>query len=121
MVKFIPTPSIIKAAGTVPKEIREFFGRVNSGTSDISIAHMKSPQGWEEPGQRPAFDEYTLVLKGILNVETKTDTLSICAGQAIMISKDEWVKYATPHKGGAEYIAVCTPAFSVDIVNRDLI
>ena len=119
MAIFIPAPSIISAAGTLPKKISEFIGRVNSGTPGISIAHMKSPQGWEEPGQTPAFDEYTIVLKGSLKVETRTETFSVCAGQALMAIKGEWIKYSTPDKEGAEYIAVCIPAFSIDHVNRD--
>jgi hypothetical protein len=119
MAHFINSPSIIKAAGTKEKIIKEFFGHVNSKTSEVSIAHMKSPEGWEEPGQCPKFNEYTVVLKGRLRINTKRDEFEVSEGQGIMTSKDEWVKYSTPFKGGAEYIAVCLPAFSPDIVNRD--
>jgi mannose-6-phosphate isomerase-like protein (cupin superfamily) len=119
MAQFILTPSIIKAAGNKEKIIREFFGHVNSKTSEVSIAHMTSPEGWEEPGQTPKFNEYTVVLKGKLKINTKYEEFVVCEGQAIMTSKDEWVRYSTPFKGGAEYIAVCHPAFSPDIVHRD--
>ena len=120
MAIIIESPTIVKAAGNKPKEIREYFGRVNSSTDILSIAHMKSPGGWEEPGQTPEFDEYTVVLKGTLQVETKDAKLLVKAGQAILLNKGEWVRYSTPGKDGAEYIAVCLPAFSPDIVNRDL-
>lgn len=119
MAQFIKTPTIIKAAGNKEKIIREFFGKVNSKTDEVSIAHMKSPEGWEEPGQCPEFNEYTIVLKGKLKIITKKEEFFVVEGQGIMISKDEWVKYSTPFKGGAEYIAVCLPAFSPDIVRRD--
>jgi len=119
MAELIETPSIVKAAGNKPKEIREYIGRVNSSTEEISIACMKSPGGWQEPAQTPDFNEYTLVLKGILRVETKENTLEVKAGQAVLVRKGEWVHYSTPYKSGAEYIAVCLPAFSPDIVNRD--
>jgi len=119
MAQFIKSPSIIKAAGNKEKIIREFFGRVNSKTSEVSIAHMTSPVGWEEPGQCPEFNEYTIVLKGKLRITTKFEEIDISEGQGIMTAKDEWVKYSTPFKGGAEYIAVCLPAFSPDIVHRD--
>ncbi len=119
MTRLIPAPSIIKAAGNKPKEIREYIGRVNSGTSDLSIAHMKSPQGWEEPGQAPEFDEYTIVLKGTIIVETTKEIITVSEGQAVIASRGEWVKYSTPFEGGAEYIAVCLPAFSIEKVNRD--
>ncbi len=120
MARIIPAPSIIKAAGNKPKEIREYIGRVNSHTSDLSIAHMKSTQGWKEPGQTPDFDEYTVVLKGTLKVETIEESIMVPANQAIIAPKGEWVRYSTPLAGGAEYIAVCFPAFSVDKVNRDV-
>jgi mannose-6-phosphate isomerase-like protein (cupin superfamily) len=119
MAKFINSPSVIKAAGNKEKIIKEFFGRVNSNTAEVSIAHMKSPEGWEEPGQCPKFNEYTVVLKGKLRVTNKREEFEISEGQGIMTAKDEWVKYSTPFKDGAEYIAVCIPAFSPDIVHRD--
>ena len=119
MTQFIKSPSIIKAAGTKEKIIREFFGHVNSKTSEVSIAHMTSPEGWMEPGQTPEFNEYTIVLKGKLKVTTKFEEIEISEGQGIMTVKDEWVKYSTPFKGGAEYIAVCLPAFSPETVHRD--
>jgi hypothetical protein len=119
MAQFIKSPSIIKAAGNKEKIIREFFGHVNSKTSEVSIAHMTSPEGWEEPGQCPEFNEYTVVLKGKLRITTKFEVIDISEGQGIMTAKDEWVKYSTPFKDGAEYIAVCLPAFSPDIVHRD--
>jgi mannose-6-phosphate isomerase-like protein (cupin superfamily) len=119
MAQFIKSPSIIKAAGNKEKIIREFFGHVNSKTSEVSIAHMTSPEGWVEPGQQPKFNEYTLVLKGKLRITTRDEQFEITAGQGIMTGKDEWVQYSTPFEGGAEYIAVCLPAFSPDIVRRD--
>ncbi len=119
MAVLIESPTIVKAAGNKPKEIREYFGLVNSSTDIISIAHMKSPGGWKEPGQTPEFDEYTLVLKGTLKVETKDSSYFVKTGQAIMLRKGEWVCYSTPDEAGAEYIAVCFPAFSPDTVNRD--
>ena len=119
MPDIIKAPTEIKAAGNKPKLIEEFIGRVNSGTGNISIAKMKSPEGWIEPGQTPEFDEYTIVLKGVLRVETKTESFDIEEGQAIISHKGEWVRYSSPSPGGAEYIAVCLPAFSPDTVNRD--
>ncbi len=119
MIKKINAPTIIEAAGNKPKRIEEFIGRVNSGTEDVSIARMKSPGGWVEPGQTPEFDEYTVVLKGILRVKTKDSTLDVRPGEAIIINAGEWVQYSTPNPEGAEYIAVCLPAFSPDIVHRD--
>ncbi len=119
MVQLIDSPSIIKAAGTKEKIIREFFGQVNSKTTDVSIAHMTSPEGWIEPGQCPDFNEYTVVLKGKLQVTTKNETYEVSEGQAIMTSKGEWVQYSTPFSGGADYIAICLPAFSPSIVHRD--
>ncbi|MGD8779739.1 MAG: cupin [Ignavibacteria bacterium] len=115
----IDKPAIIEAAGNKPKIIEEFFGRVNSKTGTLSIAKMTSPSGWIEPGQTPEFDEYTLVLKGVLNVKTKDSEIIVNAGEAILAQKGEWVQYSTPGEEGAEYIAVCLPAFSPDIVNRD--
>lgn len=119
MPRFIESPSVIEAAGNLPKRIEEFIGRVNSGDEGISIARMQSPQGWVEPGQRPEFDEYTLVLNGTLKVETEGDAVEVTAGQAIVCQKGEWVRYSTPYDGGAEYVAVCLPAFSPDTVHRD--
>jgi quercetin dioxygenase-like cupin family protein len=119
MAKLIKSPSIIKAAGNKEKIIQEFFGHVNSGTEEVSIAKMTSPEGWVEPGQSPGFNEYTVVLKGKLLIKTKSETFEINEGQGIFTSKDEWVQYSTPFEGGAEYIAVCVPAFSPDLVNRD--
>ena len=115
----IDKPSIIKAAGTKEKIIREIFGRVNSDDTAISIAHMTSPEGWEEPGQRPEFDEYTYVLSGKLRVEIEGEDFNIESGQAIQAKKGEWIRYSTPFSGGADYIAVCSPAFSIDTVHRD--
>jgi hypothetical protein len=119
MAQFIKSPSIIKAAGTKEKIIKEFFGNVNSLTSEVSIAQMKSPEGWEEPGQCPDFNEYTVVLKGKLKITTRTEEFLISEGQGIMTKKNEWVQYSTPFEGGAEYIAVCVPAFSPLLVKRD--
>jgi mannose-6-phosphate isomerase-like protein (cupin superfamily) len=119
MAQFIKSPSIIKAEGNKEKIIREFFGHVNSKTAEVSIAHMTSPEGWVEPGQKPEFNEYTLVLKGKLRITTRNEEFEVTAGQGIMTAKDEWVQYSTPFEGGAEYIAVCLPAFSPDLVHRD--
>ena len=120
MAQFIPHPSIITAAGTGNKIINEFFGRVNSGTGNVSIAHMISPAGWSEPGQTPEFDEYTVVLKGKLKVESRKETFIVTAGQAIIAARNEWVRYSTPLEDGAEYVAVCIPAFSPETVHRDV-
>lgn len=119
MTQIIKSPTIVKAAGNKLKVIEEFFGRMSTKSENISIARMKSPVGWEEPGQQPEFDEYTVVVRGNLQVETKKQTYDIQAGQAILIEKGEWVRYSTPHEGGAEYVAICLPAFSMDTVNRD--
>lgn len=119
MVRLIAQPTVIQAAGNKPKLIEEFIGRVNSQTSDVSIARMRSPGGWLEPGQTPQFDEYTLVLRGMLRVETKTGTVDVRAGQAVICAKGEWVRYSSPEEEGAEYVAVCLPAFSPDTVHRD--
>lgn len=115
----VAKPTVIAAAGTKPKSIEEHIGRVNSRTSDLSIAHMKSPAGWVEPGQRPEFDEYTLVLQGMLRVEYEGGTLDVRGGQAVIAHKGEWVRYSSPETGGADYIAVCLPAFSPNTVHRD--
>lgn len=115
----IDKPSVIEAAGTKPKLIEEFFGLVNSQTSEVSIARMNSPEGWQEPGQRPEFNEYTIVLKGKLLVQTEDEKFEISEGEAFLAEKDGWVRYSSPFPGGAEYIAVCLPAFSPNTVNRD--
>jgi len=117
-MKKISSPSIIKSVGNKPKVIEEYVGRVNSGTNSISIAKMSSPPGWKEPGQKPQFDEYTIVLRGTLKVESRTETLFIKEGEAVIVNSGEWVQYSTPNEG-AEYIAICLPAFSLDTVNRD--
>lgn len=119
MPKYFPQPTKIEAAGNKPKIILEHFGRVNSKHSAVSIAHMKSPGGWVEPGQRPEFDEYTVVLRGALQVEAEGETYQVKAGEAILTQKGEWVRYSTPSPEGAEYLAVCLPAFSPDTVHRD--
>ena len=119
MIQKIDKPSIIEAAGTGHKIIREYFGRVNSNTSEVSIAKMDSPQGWEEPGQCPKFNEYTIVLRGKIRIMTKSGEVIVKEGEGILTSAGEWVQYSTPFEGGAEYIAICLPAFSPDIVNRD--
>jgi mannose-6-phosphate isomerase-like protein (cupin superfamily) len=115
----IDKPTVIKAAGNKPKLIEEFVGRVNSKTDAVSIARMKSPTGWVEPGQTPEFDEYTIVFKGVLRVESREGTIDVNPGEAVIARKGEWVKYSTPGPEGAEYIAVCLPAFSPDSVHRD--
>ncbi len=119
MPTLITAPTQITAAGNKPKVIREYIGRVNSKTSAVSVAHMTSPTGWIEPGQRPQFDEYTLVLKGTLRVEHEQGTLDVAAGQAIITHAGEWVRYSTPEPEGADYIAICLPAFSMETVHRD--
>jgi mannose-6-phosphate isomerase-like protein (cupin superfamily) len=119
MPTIIKSCSKIECVGNIPKLIQEFIGRVNSKTDDISIAKMTSPSGWTEPGQTPEFDEYTFVLNGTLKVETKEGSYDIHQNEVIIAHKDEWVRYSTPYSEGAEYIAVCLPAFSPDTVNRD--
>ena len=119
MTSMIEKPSEIKAAGNRPKLIQEFIGLVNSDTSEVSIARMRSPEGWIEPGQRPEFDEYTVVLEGTLRVITEFDEFEVGKGQAFIASKGQWVQYSTPHPSGAVYIAVCLPAFSPLLVHRD--
>ncbi len=119
MPTLIPSASRIAAAGTKPKLIDEHIGRVNSGTTDVSVAHMRSPAGWIEPGQRPDFDEFTLVLRGALRVEHEGGALDVRAGQAVVTRRGEWIRYSTPDPLGAEYIAVCLPAFSPELVHRD--
>jgi mannose-6-phosphate isomerase-like protein (cupin superfamily) len=120
MPTLIPGPTVVAAAGTRPKRIEEFVGRVNTATAAVSIARMLSPPGWAEPGQRPAFDEYTLVLAGRLRVEAEDGSaLEVRAGQAVATRAGEWVRYSTPEPEGAEYVAVCLPAFTPDTVHRD--
>jgi len=119
MPTLISQPTRITAAGNKPKLIDEYIGRVNSKTEGVSIAHMRSPQGWEEPGQAPEFDEFTVVLRGTLRVRHKNGELNVAAGQAVIAHSGEWIQYSTPGEGGAEYIAVCLPAFSMDTVHRD--
>lgn len=119
MPTLIPGPTRVEAAGTKPKLIDEYAGRVNNGEARLSIAHMRSPGGWEEPGQRPEFDEYTLVLRGAIRVEHEGGVLEVAAGQAVLTRAGEWIRYSTPGAEGAEYIAVCLPAFSPDTVHRD--
>ena len=119
MPTHIAAPSIIRAAGNKPKIIEEYIGRVNSGTGAVSIARMQSPSGWVEPGQTPEFDEHTVVLRGMLRVETREGTTDVRAGQAIITKAGEWVRYASPGPDGAEYIAVCLPAFAPETVHRD--
>jgi len=119
MPTLITSPTIVAAAGTRPKKIEEFVGRVNSDTSAVSVARMTSPAGWVEPGQTPEFDEYTLVLRGLLRVTTRSGVVDVRAGQAVIAHRGEWVQYSTPGADGAEYVAVCVTAFSPDTVRRD--
>ena len=119
MPTLIAAPTRIAAAGNKPKLIDEYVGRVNTGTEAVSIAHMRSPAGWEEPAQTPAFDEYTLVLRGCLRVRHRDGALDVRAGEAVIARGGEWVQYSTPEADGAEYVAVCLPAFSPVTVHRD--
>ncbi len=124
MPTLIAQPTRITAAGNKPKLIDEYVGRVNTKTSGASVAHMRSPQGWLEPGQTPEFDEFTIVLKGMVRVEHKSangtiGSIEVAAGQGVIVHGGEWVRYSTPQEGGAEYIAVCLPAFSMETVHRD--
>jgi mannose-6-phosphate isomerase-like protein (cupin superfamily) len=119
MPTHVKTPTRIEAAGNKPKLIDEYIGRVNSRNEHVSIAHMRSPAGWVEPGQTPEFEEYTVVLKGMVRVTHKGGTLDVRAGQAVIAHPGEWVQYSTPEEGGAEYLAVCVPAFSPETVHRD--
>ena len=119
MAKVISKPTVIQAAGQPPKSIEEFVGRVNSNTAAVSIARMKSPSGWSEPGQTPEFDEYTVVLRGNLHVKLRDQEFDISAGQAVIVKAGEWVQYSTPSPEGAEYIAVCLPAFSPQSAHRE--
>jgi hypothetical protein len=119
MPRLIVAPARVTAAGNKPKLIDEHVGRVNTGTTEVSLAHMRSPAGWTEPGQTPEFDEYTLVLTGWLRVESHDGVLDVGAGQAVLVSRGEWVRYSTPDAQGAEYVAVCLPAFSLGAAHRD--
>jgi quercetin dioxygenase-like cupin family protein len=119
MPTHIPKPSVIEAAGNLPKRIEEFAGRVNSGHASVSVARMVSPAGWQEPGQRPDFEEITVVLRGALRVEHEDGALMVRAGEAVVAHPGEWVRYSTPEPDGAEYVAVCLPAFSPETVRRD--
>jgi mannose-6-phosphate isomerase-like protein (cupin superfamily) len=119
MPTHIPAPTRVTAAGNKPKLIDEYVGRVNTETRDISVAHMRSPGGWVEPGQTPEFRELTVVLKGLLRVEHKGGSIDVRAGQAVVCQPGEWVRYSTPGDEGAEYVAICLPAFSMDTVHRD--
>ena len=115
----ISNPTRIQAAGTKPKLIDEYVGRVNSSTGGVSVAHMRSPGGWIEPGQTPDFDEYTVVLKGLLRVEHAEGSVDVRTGQAVITYRGDWVRYSTPEDEGAEYVAICLPAFSLDGAHRD--
>ena len=119
MPRLVKKPTVIRSAGTKPKFIRELIGLVNTRTSELSIARMESPAGWEEPGQRPEFDEYTVVLRGTLRVRHRRGHMDVRAGQAVIARAGEWVRYSSPLRGGAEYVAVCLPAFSPTTVHRD--
>ncbi len=119
MPKLIERPARVEAAGRPPKRIDEFVGRVNSGHDHVSVAHMRSPGGWSEPGQRPEFEEITLVLNGVLKVEHEDGVMEVTAGQAVVVRPGEWVRYSTPHPAGAEYVAVCLPAVSLEAAHRD--
>jgi len=119
MPTLIASPLRIEAAGNKPKLIDEYIGRVNSGTEGVSVAHMRSPGGWQEPGQTPEFEEYTVVLRGTLRVEHRGGTLDVQAGEAVIAHAGEWIRYSTPGADGAEYIAVCVPGFSPSTVHRD--
>lgn len=119
MPTLISNATTVEAAGNKPKLIEEFIGRINSGTGDVSIARMKSPGGWTEPGQTPEFDEYTIVLRGMVRVTSMNDVIEVREGQAVITHRGEWVQYSSPEAEGAEYIAVCVPAFSLETVNRD--
>ena len=120
MAKKIDKPTFIKAAGSPAKLIAEYVGRVNSKMQEVSIARMVSPQGWNEPGQRPEFDEYSVVLRGTLKLKLRDREIEVHAGQAVWVERNEWAQYSTPHEGGAEYISVCLPAFSPQTAHRDM-
>ncbi len=119
MPRLIAAPTVVPAVGTRPKRIEEYVGRVNTGHAGVSVARMQSPEGWQEPGQRPEFEEFTVVLAGRLRVEFEGGAMDVGAGQALVAAPGEWVRYSTPYTGGAEYVAVCLPAFSPATVHRD--
>jgi mannose-6-phosphate isomerase-like protein (cupin superfamily) len=119
MPRLIAGPTVIQAAGNLPKRIEEYAGRVNSGHDSVSVARMVSPEGWVEPGQRPEFEEITIVLSGLVRVEHEAGSVDVRAGQAVVTTPGEWVRYSSPEPGGAEYVAVCLPAFAPDMVHRD--
>ena len=119
MPEFVDSPTVVESVGNMPKRIEEYVGRVNSGDESVSVARMVSPAGWQEPGQRPQFDEMTLVLKGALRVEFEGGERTVAAGQAVIARSGEWVRYSSPDQDGAEYVAICLPAFSPETVNRD--
>jgi len=119
MPRLIDRPTVIQAVGNKPKHIEEYAGRVNSGHAGVSVARMVSPEGWEEPGQRPEFEEITLVLRGLLRVQHERGALDVRAGQAVVTHPGEWIRYSSPEPGGAEYVAVCMPAFTPQSVHRD--
>lgn len=119
MPRFVEQPTILRAAGDPPKRIDELVGLVNTGHEELSVARMVSPEGWSEPGQRPDFTEVTVVLRGLVRVESESGTLDVRPGQALVASPGEWVRYSTPEPGGAEYVAICLPAFSPERVHRD--
>jgi ethanolamine utilization protein EutQ len=119
MPTLVKQPTRISSSGNKPKLIDEYIGRVNTETAGVSVAHMRSPQGWEEPGQNPEFDEFTVVIKGVLRVRHQGGTIDVAAGQAVVAHRGEWIQYSTPIEGGAEYFAICLPAFSLDTVHRD--
>jgi mannose-6-phosphate isomerase-like protein (cupin superfamily) len=119
MPRLIPRPAVVEAAGNKPKQIEEYAGRVNTGHTGVSVARMVSPAGWQEPGQRPEFEEITVVLRGMVRVEHEGGILDVRAGQAVVALPGEWIRYSSPEPGGAEYVAVCLPAFSPATVHRD--
>lgn|SRR5512147_1717974 len=119
MPRLVQAPTVVPAAGNPPKRIEEFVGRVNTGHASVSVARMVSPRGWVEPGQRPEFEELTVVLRGMIRVEHAGGALDVRAGQAVITAPGEWIRYSTPEEGGAEYVAICLPAFSMETVHRD--
>ena len=119
MPRLIESPTVVQAAGNLPKRIEEYAGRVNTGHEDLSVARMVSPEGWVEPGQRPEFREFTVVLRGLLRVEHEAGAIDVRAGQAVVAEPGEWIRYSSPEPGGAEYVAVCMPAFAPGTVHRD--
>jgi mannose-6-phosphate isomerase-like protein (cupin superfamily) len=119
MIKHIKSPTVIQAKGTIPKTIEEFIGLVTTGTAEVSIARMKSPAGWIEPGQTPEFTEYTVVMQGMLRVRTKHQIIDVKTGESVIVGKGEWIQYSSPMEEGAEYISVCVPPFSPETVYRD--